>query len=254
MGLMSNSFENMFKAGFRETVRDAKTMFFMNFFPIFFIGLFALIGVQVGEVNGIPAFQFMFPGLFTFILLQIAVFTIMQPLVEIKKNGTMALFELTPLKKKSFIFSMLLLRMIYGLVWIVIFVGILLMLGSIHISQIFLLLVVVSLGMFMVFMFGIMLSTFFNSVETAGAWGGFIIVFIYMFSGSGGMLPNVKGFMKTVSQFNPFSYLTQAIQQSLFKDIPTTFPLYVHLIIIIGTGLLFMIVSMKTFKWNLQVK
>ncbi|WP_083484915.1 ABC transporter permease [Paenibacillus ihumii] len=254
MGLMSNSFKNIFKAGFRETVRDGKTMFFINFFPIFFIGLFALIGVQVGEINGIPAFEFMLPGLLTFILLQIAVFTVMQPLVEIKKNGTMALFELTPLKKKDFIFSMLLLRMIYGLVWIIIFIGIFLSLGSIHISQISLLLVVVSLGMFMVFSFGIMLSTFFNSVEAAGTWGGFIIVFIYMFSGSGGMLPNVKGFMKIVSQFNPFSYLTQAIQQSLFKNIAITFPLYVHLIIIIGTGLLFMIVSIKTFKWSLEGK
>lgn len=254
MGLMNNSFKNMFKAGFRETVRDTKTMFFINFFPVFFIGLFALIGVQVGEINGMPAFDFMLPGLLTFILLQISIFTIMQPLVEIKKNGTMALFELTPLKKRDFIISMLLLRLIYSFIWIVVFVGILLILGSVHISQILLLLVVFSLGMFMVFAFGIMLSTFFNSVETAGAWGGFIIVFIYMFSGSGGMLPNVKGFMKIVSQFNPFSYLTQAIQQSFFENISISFPLYVHLIIIVGTGLLFMLISMKTFKWNLEGK
>ncbi|MGF7050658.1 ABC-type multidrug transport system permease subunit [Paenibacillus sp. DS2015] len=250
---MSESFKNVFKAGFRETVRDVKTMFFMNFFPIFFIGLFALIGAQVGDINGISAFVFMLPGLLVFILLQIAVFAIMQPLVEIKKNGTMALFELTPLKKREFIFSMLLLRMIYGLVWVIILIGILLMLGSIHISQLFLLFVVVFLGMFMIFTFGILLSTFFNSVEAAGTWGGFIIVFIYMFSGAGGMLPNVKGFMKTVSQFNPFSYLNQALQQVVFKD-TLTFPLFVNLLIVIGTGLIFMIVSVKTFKWNLEVK
>ncbi len=184
---------------------------------------------------------------------QNAVFTIMQPLVEIKKNGTMALFELTPLKKREFIFSMLLLRTIYTLIWVIILIGILLMLGTIQISQLFLFFVVVLFGMFMVFTFGILLSTFFNSVEVAGAWGGFIIVFIYIFSGHGGMLPNVKGFMKTVSQFNPFTYLNQALQQVVFKDITIAFPLYVNMLIVIGAGLIFIIVSVKTFKWKLEV-
>lgn len=251
---MNDSFKHMLKAGYRETVRDGKTMFFMNFFPIFFIGLFALIGLQVGEINGVSAFVFMLPGLLTFILLQVAVFTIMQPLVEIKKNGTMALFELTPLKKKDFILSMLFLRITYSFVWVFIMVGILLMLGSIQISQLPLLFVVILFGMFTVFSFGILLSTFFKSVEAAGSLGGFCIVFIYMLSGSGGMLPNVKGLMKTVSHFNPFTYLNQAMQQVVFKSDATMFPMYINLMILLATGLIFMLISVRTFKWHLEVK
>lgn len=236
--------------GLKEIIRDPKVMFFLIFFPLFFLGLFYGMSfvIQPSEELGLTMIEYMFPGILIFAFACIGFLGTSVPIIEMRQKGVLKTLRTTPLKEKSFVISQILVRFVLAVVQLTIFILIGFFLNMIDGGNILSFLLISLLGVCMILILGFLFGGIFNNVEVASGVLSMVLVPLIMLSGA--MLPLyiLPDIFKTVSYFIPFTYLTDIYHQTLFS-IEGNLPIVANVAIILGLSTGFYLLTIKTFKW-----
>jgi len=246
------AFYRLVRTGYLELIREPKSFFFIMIFPLIFLLMFGLMGYAIppSESMHLSFFEFMFPGILILALLTVGLFGTTTPLIQMRKNGTLRLFQITPLKKETFLVSQLAVRFILAFIQIALFLLIGAIVGVVKIHTLLPLFLASLLGMALILTIGFLLGGVLNSVELAGGILGGLSAPVLMLSGV--LLP-LTIFPKTfekVAMFFPFTYLGDLIRTILFDHFNSMFSIYTNILVLVGFTLLFFVLARVTFKWE----
>jgi ABC-2 type transport system permease protein len=247
-------YKQLTKAGLTEIIREPKLMFFILIFPLVFLLFFGVMGQMVpsSESMGLEFFEFMFPGLLIFALMSIGLLGTSTPIVEMRQKGILRMFELSPLGKTTFILAQISIRYILSVVQITFFMILGLFFGYISLSNIVPIILLSLLGVGLMLTLGFLFGSIFKSSEvTSGILAGVSAPLLML---SGVLLPFslLPDIIEKVALFIPFTYLGDAMRQIFFTDLPGEYSLLTDISVIIGFTLVVYLISVKTFKWNLE--
>lgn len=250
------AFKQVVRAGIFEIVREPRLFFFILIFPLMFMAFFGIMGqiIPASETMGMSFFEFMFPGLLIFALLSIGLLGTSTPIIEMRKLGVLRLFELSPLSTGTFILAQISIRFILSFIQISLFMILGFILGYVTLGNLVPMILLSLLGIAFMLTLGFLFGGVFKSSEVASGVLSGLSAPLLMFSGVLLPLSIFPDFMKTVAMVFPFTYLGDAMRQVMFPDVPGDYNLFVSVLIIIGSSLILYLVSLKTFKWNLEKK
>lgn len=248
----SETYKKLVKTGILELVREPKSLFFILIFPLLFLAMFSVMGSIIPKSNSseLSFLEFMFPGILVFALLSTGLFGTAVPLVEMRKNGILRLFQITPLKKGTFIVSQITVRLLLACVQVMVFLLIGLALNLFKINQFFSVLATSLLGMAMILTLGFLLGGIFKSVELTGGLLGALSAPLLMLSGV--LLP-LRLFPKAfeiVSMFIPITYLGDLIRTVMYPSVESLHPVYINISAMVLFTIIFYFICKVTFKWQ----
>jgi ABC-2 type transport system permease protein len=250
--MKSKPFYRLVRTGFFELFREPKTLFFIMIFPMFFLLLFGVMGMIIpdSETMKLSFIEFMFPGILIFALVSTGLFGTSTPIIEMRKKGTLRLFQITPLSKTTFLLSQITVRFIISFIQIVLLLGIGIIIGVIKLNVILPVFLVSLLGMCMILTIGFLFGGILNSAELAGGLLGGLSAPILMFSGVLLPLTIFPEVFEKIAMAFPFTYLGDLVRTVTFSNFDSMFPIYINVSVILACTLLFFFIVKLTFKWE----
>jgi ABC-2 type transport system permease protein len=239
------------QAGMNELLRDPKLLFFTVFFPLVFLIIFGSVSLIIpkSEVLQITFLEYMFPGIMIFALVSTGFYGTALPLVELRMNGTMVLFHLSPLKIRTFMAAQITVRMVIALFQVILYLIIGLILGVIDWMEVIPLFVVSMIGMLMILVIGFLLGGLFRKVEIAGGVLGAISVPLLIFSGVLMPFYIMPDIVQKIALAIPFTYLGESMRQIMFEDIDAMFSIYVNIGFMLAFSIILFLITQRTFRW-----
>jgi|GEM_PF-4518363 len=169
-------------------------------------------------------------------------------------RGTFRLLQTTPLKKGVFIISQIIVRLIIAIVQIFFFILIGYLMGMFNLSIVIPLFAASLLGMAMILTLGFIFGSVFRSVEiSSGVLGGFSAP-VLMLSGVLFPLYLLPSTFELIAKFIPLTYLGDLIRSIMFPNIDPMNSIYINILMLFGSTLLFFIIARLTFKWEVEAK
>jgi ABC-2 type transport system permease protein len=192
-----------------------------------------------------------FPGILIMILFSTCLMTTVGQLVEYRKQGTFQLFQLSPVRMKDFIFGQVGGRLLVSVLHIIFYLGLGVVLGLMKIQHFLPTLGMLLFGVAMMLTLAFILSSWFTSIESANMVLVFAMMPMIFLSGAFMPLEMVPDIFRTIAFFIPLTYLVDALKEVLLA---TTAPLSVgmNLVITLGWSVVFFLIAVVTFRWNLK--
>ncbi|WP_077706043.1 ABC transporter permease [Virgibacillus dokdonensis] len=250
--MKNTSFVKLVKTGYLEIMRDFKTAFFIIIFPVTFLIMFGLMGMLIpnSESMELSFIEFMFPGVLIFALLSTGLFGTTTPLIELRKKGTLKLFQVTPLSKGEFLLSQITIRFIISIIQITLFFSVGFIIQVIQLKHLIPFYGASLLGMCLILPLGFIFGSIFNSVEVSGALLGGISAPVLMLSGVLLPLTIFPDIFEKIAMISPFTYFGDLLRTVMFDSFSPMFPAYINILVLFGSTIVLFYIGKVTFKWR----
>jgi ABC-2 type transport system permease protein len=167
---------------------------------------------------------FMVPGILAILVTMIGSFLTALNIVKEKEVGTIEQINVTPIKKYHFILGKLIPFWILGNVVFTLGLGVAwLVYGITPLGSLFLLYAFIAVYLLAVLGFGLLISTFCDSQQQAMFVMFFFIMIFVLMGGLFTSIDSMPDWAKTVTKFNPVSYLIEVMRMIMLKGSGLTY-------------------------------
>lgn len=246
---MNPALSRLSATNLRELVRDPTTFFFLLIFPFLFLGLFAFISSTQGASDNFDGFRFGVPAVLILAFGQLALFGTATTMVQLRSRGTLRLLSLTPLRRSTFVASLVPGRLLIAASQLAVLATVAAITGFLEPGQLGRLIVSCLLGLGMLFAFGFFMGGRISSPEVAS--GGLSAVLPILLIASGVLVPlrYMPAALQDIAHWIPLTYLGDAIRQDLIGD-KAMHAIWLDWLIIAGTAMVFVVLAILTFRWD----
>lgn len=211
-----------------------------------------LIGVQQRDITTqVPSLaDFYVPNFLAISMLWLSLFATALPLVKQRESGCLLRISVAPVSKTTFMAAVTLWRMTVGVVQSALFIAVaMLTMGSAVTPRWLPLLGAVLLGNLVFTVMGYMIAGLSRTVSSAEGIAqvfnfGFLFLSGVFFTAD--MLPEA---VRRVADAIPLAYLADLLRQMLV-DYPALFPAWLDFAVLGGSGLLFTLLALRTWRWQ----
>lgn len=234
----------------REVLRNPLVLCLSVLFPLCFILMFAFLpSVPSGGGEPISALAFGLPAVLLFAITSLGVLGTASLLTLYRRQGVLALLGTTPVRRSTFLLSLMPIRVLVIAAETALILGIAALTGTLQIASVPLLLVAVVGCAAALLAIGFWLGAISRSPELIGALGGALTPLVLF--GSGVLLPlaMMPAPIRTLAEFLPFTYMGELLRYAI-SGIPMTHPVWLSLLVIAGTALLAFTLGARSFRWD----
>lgn len=242
-----SAFRELALANWRELVRDPSGLFLMIGFPLVMFGLMLLFGLSADGVRTdlvrmmLPFTLFLFYSLLGF-------YTLGYQTVQLRRNGTLRLLGLTPLRRLTYIAAQLPPRLAIALGQLLLLAAAGALFGLFSVRQLPGLLFGSLLGILLFFSLAYFVGGIFRIPEAAVSVPMALLPIIMV---SAGMFPleTVPRWLAAIGRYSPFTYWFDLINHSLLGS-PLQHPLWLSISVLVGTTAAMTALTALTFRWD----
>jgi len=194
--------------------------------------------------------EFYVPNFLAVSMLWLSIFATALPLVKQRESGCLLRISIAPVSKGIFMTGVTLWRMSVGVVQSALFIAVaMLTMGSPDATRWVPLAGAVLLGNLVFTVMGYMIAGLSRTVSSAEGIGqafnfGFLFLSGVFFTSD--MLPAA---VRTIADVIPLAYLADLLRQ-LLVGYPAHFPLWIDFAVLGGVGVIFTLISLRTWRWQ----
>ena len=234
----------------REVLRNPLVLCLSVLFPLCFIAMFAFLpAVPSGGGEPIDALAFGLPAVLLFAITSLGVLGTASLLTLYRRQGVLALLGTTPLRRSTFLLSLMPIRVLVIGAETVLIISVAALAGTLQISSVLLLLAAVAACAAALLAIGFWLGAISRSPELIGALGGALTPLVLF--GSGVLLPlaMMPAPVQTIAEFLPFTYMGELLRYAI-AGIPMSHPVWLSFLVIVATALLAFALGARSFRWD----
>ncbi len=193
---------------------------------------------------------FLFAGILAISLMQNALFSIPSFIISFRKMGFLKRFQFSPLKKIHFTLSIIIQRLITGLVQLVLLLITAKLVFNMDFDMNFIpFIITFIIGISTFIIIGFLITGFFKKAESANNLAQIINMLLMFTSGVYFPVAMMPSFLKPLVYGNPIYYYARAIYSTLLLNRGLDF-VYKDLLILISIFSLSLIITLFTFKYE----
>ena len=234
----------------REVLRNPLVLCLSVLFPLCFILMFAFLpSVPSGGGEPISALAFGLPAVLLFAITSLGVLGTASLLTLYRRQGVLALLGTTPLRRSSFLLSLMPIRVAVIAAETVLILGVAALTGTLQIASVPLLLAAVIACAAALLAIGFWLGAISRSPELIGALGGALTPLVLF--GSGVLLPlaMMPAPVQKIAEFLPFTYMGDLLRYAI-SGIPMAHSVWLSFLVIAATALLAFALGARAFRWD----
>ncbi len=204
---------------------------------------------QTLQSTTLSSVAYLVPSILAMALMQLGVFAAI-PLVQQREKGILKRLGATPLARWKLVGSNVLMRLLVAVVDAVVIVGIGLAVFNVQIvGNILAVGALVLLGAGSFLAIGFMLAAFLKTEEQATGVVQVVQIPMMFLSGIFFSFDFLPGFLQTVAQFLPLTYLADALRQTMVNGTQVA-PLGVDVLILAGWLVVCLAIAARSFRWE----
>ncbi|MGG1441064.1 ABC transporter permease [Brevibacillus laterosporus] len=209
-----------------------------------------VVATSIGDSKNFNVLKFTFPSVLILAFLTLSLTGTAIPLIQMRQRGNLRLFAVTPINRLSFIASQILVRAGIAMIQLLIMTIYGLKIGVLNTNAIVGIIVVSSFGLLMFFSLGYMLGGILRSQEAVNTVIGFLMGPMMVVCGLFYPLEWMPGFVSSLARFIPLTYFGDGLRQFIDTGAEPVAPLLVDCLVMTGTAILFIVITLYTFKWD----
>lgn len=249
----TDRFLNLSLTNFRELLRDRTTFFFVLIFPFAFIALFALIGASGTKAKAggteLDAIRFGLPGVLLLGFGSLAFLGTATTMVQLRDRGVLRLLGVTPLRRLTFIGSLVPARLAIAVFQLLVLAVIALIAGYLEVGALGRLLVSAGCGLAMLFSIGFLAGGIMRSPEATSTALSAGLPVVGMLCGILIPLQTLPAVFGDIASFIPLTYMGDALRQDLVGA-GAQYAITTDWLICLGTAAVFTTLAALTFRWD----
>ncbi|RAP28571.1 ABC transporter permease [Brevibacillus laterosporus] len=209
-----------------------------------------LVATSVGDTKKFNVLQFTFPSVLILAFLSLSLTGTAVPLIQMRQRGNLRLFALTPIHRLSLIASQILVRAGIAMVQLSIMTIYGLQMGIFTSNAIAGIIMASAFGLLMFFSLGYMLGGILRSQEAVNGVIGLMMGPLMIVCGLFYPLEWMPSFISSLARFIPLTYFGDSLRHFIDSGAEAVAPLLIDYLVMTVTSMLFIFISLYTFKWD----
>lgn len=209
-----------------------------------------LVATSVGDTKKFNVLQFTFPSVLILAFLSLSLTGTAVPLIQMRQRGNLRLFALTPIHRLSLIASQILVRAGIAMVQLSIMTIYGLQMGIFTSNAIAGIIMASAFGLLMFFSLGYMLGGILRSQEAVNGVIGLMMGPLMIVCGLFYPLEWMPSFISSLARFIPLTYFGDSLRHFIDSGAEAVAPLLIDYLVMTVTAMLFIFISLYTFKWD----
>ncbi|SDK49274.1 ABC-2 type transport system permease protein [Actinopolyspora mzabensis] len=247
--MTGNSFRTLALANARELVRDRKTAFAAIVMPLFFLVLFLAVGHFVNRSSESDAIRMLLPTALFFMLGSMAFFGTVSPTVDLRQRRTLRLLSTTPLRKITFLLSLVPVRALVALGYVVLVVAFATAFDYVTLAGIPVLLVSAVSGVAFFLSLGFVLAAVLPSAEAANNTLSLVLILMAFLGGAILPLRSMPQGVRDVLGWLPPARLVDTFRHTI-AGFPAQFPAWSSWLLMLGFAAVLTALATRVFSWD----